>query len=102
MLVPLKQGSTLHLNAPPDKFDAPPAQRFHPSRDAEFPTPDKINPDPILATRSYIDHFGNRVTRVEVPAGFVVFSNRFVIHDSGKPEETPPGRGYDPDSRPSR
>jgi hypothetical protein len=36
----------------------------------------KINCDPILATRSYIDHFGNRVTRVEVPAGFVVFSNR--------------------------
>ena len=50
----------------------------HPSRDADLLTPDKINCDPILATRSYIDHFGNRVTRVEVPAG------------------------YDPDSRPSR
>ena len=62
----------------------------HPSRDADLLTPDKINCDPILATRSYIDHFGNRVTRVEVPAGFVVFSNRFVIHDSGQPEETPP------------
>jgi hypothetical protein len=62
----------------------------HPSRDADLLTPDKINCDPILATRSYIDHFGNRVTRVEVPAGFVVFSNRFVIHDSGRPEETPP------------
>jgi hypothetical protein len=33
--------------------------------------------------RSYIDLFGNRVTRVEVPAGLVTFSNRFVIHDSG-------------------
>jgi transglutaminase-like putative cysteine protease len=62
----------------------------HPSRDADLLTPDKINCDPILATRSYIDHFGNRVTRVEVPAGLVVFSNRFVIHDSGQPEETPP------------
>ena len=62
----------------------------HPSRDADLLTPDKITCDPILATRSYIDHFGNRVTRVEVPAGFVVFSNRFVIHDSGQPEETPP------------
>ena len=41
----------------------------HPSRDADLLTPDKINCDPILATRSYIDHFGNRVTRVEVPAG---------------------------------
>ena len=41
----------------------------HPSRDADLLTPDKINCDPILATRSYIDHFGNRVTRVEVPVG---------------------------------
>ena len=56
---------------------------IHPSRDADLLTPDKITCDPILATRSYIDHFGNRVTRVEVPAGLVAFSNRFVIHDSG-------------------
>jgi transglutaminase-like putative cysteine protease len=70
--------------------------RVHPSRDADLLTPDKINCDPILATRSYIDHFGNRVTRVEVPAGFVVFSNRFVIHDSGLPEETPPDVGMTP------
>jgi transglutaminase-like putative cysteine protease len=62
----------------------------HTSRDADLLTPDKITCDPILATRSYIDHFGNRVIRIEVPAGFVVFSNRFVIHDSGQPEETPP------------
>src|ERR1700722_20269042 len=62
----------------------------HPSRDVDLLTPDKINCDPILATRSYIDLFGNRVTRVEVPAGLVVFSNRFVIHDSGQPYETPP------------
>jgi transglutaminase-like putative cysteine protease len=62
----------------------------HPSRDADLLTPDKINCDPILATRSYVDLFGNRVTRVEVPAGLVVFSNRFVIHDSGQPDETPP------------
>jgi hypothetical protein len=63
---------------------------IHPSRDADLLAPDKINCDPNLTMRSYIDHFGNRVTRVEVPAGFVTFSNRFVIHDSGQPEETPP------------
>jgi hypothetical protein len=39
----------------------------HPSRDADLLTPDKINCDLNLAMRSYIDHFGNRVTRVEVP-----------------------------------
>ena len=63
----------------------------HPSRDADLRTPDRINSDPPLSTRSYIDHFGNRVTRVEVPAGLVAFSNRFVIHDSGEPDETPVG-----------
>ena len=45
---------------------------------------------PPLAMRPHLDHFGNRVTRVAVPAGLVTFSNRFVIHDSGEPDETPP------------
>ena len=62
----------------------------HPTRDADLLTPDRITPDPPLAMRSYIDLFGNRVTRVEVPAGLVTFSNRFVIHDSGELDETPP------------
>ena len=66
---------------------------IHPSRDADLLTPDNINCDPKLPVRSYIDHFGNRVTRVEVPAGHVTFSNRFVIHDSGKPDEAPPDVG---------
>jgi transglutaminase-like putative cysteine protease len=61
----------------------------HPSRDADLFSRDVIASDPPLAMRSYIDHFGNRVTRVEVPAGLVTFSNRFVIHDSGEPDETP-------------
>ena len=51
----------------------------HPSRDADLLTPDRIVSDPALAMRSYLDHFGNRVTRVEVPAGLVTFSNRFII-----------------------
>jgi transglutaminase-like putative cysteine protease len=68
----------------------------HPSRDADLLKPDKINCDLNLAMRSYIDHFGNRVTRVEVPAGLVAFSNWFVIHDSGQPDETPPDVGITP------
>ena len=41
----------------------------HPSRDADLLTPDKINCDPILATRSYIDllaiaSHGSRFLRV--------------------------------------
>ena len=62
----------------------------HPSRDADLLTPDRIVSDPPLAMRSYLDHFGNRVTRVEVPAGLVAFSNRFIIHDLGEPDEAPP------------
>jgi hypothetical protein len=63
---------------------------IHPSRDADLLTPDRIVPDPSLPMRSYLDLFGNRVTRVEVPAGLVTFSDRFVIQDSGEPDETPP------------
>src|SRR5271166_412907 len=63
---------------------------IHPSRDADLLTPDRIASDPPLPMRDYLDLFGNRVTRVEVPAGPVTFSNRFVIQDSGEPDETLP------------
>src|SRR5271154_4774912 len=62
----------------------------HPSRDADLLTPDRIASDPPLPMRSYLDLFGNRVARVEVPAGLVTFSDRFVIQDSGEPDEPPP------------
>src|SRR5271170_1382762 len=42
---------------------------IHPSRDADLLTPDRIASNPPLPMRSYLDLFGNQVTRVEVPAG---------------------------------
>ena len=63
---------------------------IHPSRDADLLTPDRIASDPPLPMRSYLDLFGNRVTRVEVPAGRVTFSDRSVIQDSGELDEAPP------------
>ena len=75
---------------------------IHPSRDADLLTPDRIVSDPSLPMRSYLDLFGNRVTRVEVPAGLVTFSDRFIIQDSGEPDETPPDVVDDADRRPSR
>jgi hypothetical protein len=69
---------------------------IYPSRDADLLTPDRIASDPPLPMRSYLDLFGNRVTRVEVPAGLVTFSDRFVIHDSGEPDETSPDVGTTP------
>ncbi|MGO9392577.1 transglutaminase-like domain-containing protein [Rhodoblastus sp.] len=69
---------------------------IHPSRDADLLSPDVINSDPRLPMRAYVDHFGNRVTRVDVPPGLVTFSNSFTIHDSGEPDETPPDTDLTP------
>ncbi|MCI4678945.1 transglutaminase family protein [Rhodoblastus acidophilus] len=69
---------------------------IHPSREADLVSPDVINSVPPLPMRSYLDLFGNRVTRLEAPPGLVTFSNRFVIHDSGQPDETPPDTGLTP------
>jgi transglutaminase-like putative cysteine protease len=74
---PARTPMLLHLNV-------------HPSREPDLHSPDVITSDPPLPMRAYLDHFGNRVTRVVVPPGLVTFSNRFVIQDSGEPDETPP------------
>lgn len=68
----------------------------HPSREPDLLSRDVIASDPELAMRSYVDLFGNRVTRVDVPPGLVTFSNRFVIHDSGLPDEIPPDTDWTP------
>jgi transglutaminase-like putative cysteine protease len=63
----------------------------HPSREADLHSPDRVTSEPPLDMRSYLDVYGNRVTRVVVPPGLVTFSNRFAMADSGEPEETPLG-----------
>ncbi len=62
----------------------------HPSREADLRSPDRIATRPNLPMTSYLDLFGNRVTRLDVPPGLVTFHNRLVIEDSGEPEATPP------------
>ena len=62
----------------------------HPSRAGDLRSPDVIHSDPPRAMSAYLDHYGNRVTRVDVPPGLVTFHNRFTIQDSGLPDETPP------------
>jgi transglutaminase-like putative cysteine protease len=61
----------------------------HPSRVSDLRSPDIVATDPHVATSFYLDQFGNRVTRVQAPPGTMTFSNRFTIHDSGLPDETP-------------
>jgi transglutaminase-like putative cysteine protease len=63
---------------------------IHPSRDADLLSPDAVTSQPWLAMTVYSDSFGNRVTRTVVPPGLVTFSNRFLIQDSGQPDEIPP------------
>ena len=62
---------------------------IHPSREADLRSPDVIESDPPLRLRSYLDLYGNRVTRVLAPPGLVTFRNRFVIFDSGERERLP-------------
>jgi transglutaminase-like putative cysteine protease len=61
----------------------------HPSREQDLLTPDIVRVMPEAPMDSYIDTFGNRVTRVQAPAGLITFTSDFAVRDSGLPEETP-------------
>ncbi len=70
-----------------------------PARIADLRSPDVISSDPPLPMSAYFDQYGNRVTRLEAPAGLVTLHNRFLIEDSGKPDETPPNTPVTPITR---
>ena len=61
----------------------------HPSREPDLLSPDVVRPTPHLPMQTYLDLFGNRVTRLDAPPGPVTFSNDFTIRDSGLPDEAP-------------
>ena len=63
--------------------------KVHPSREADLLTPDTIRATPSAPMDSYIDMFGNRVTRVAAPAGLTAFASDFTIRDSGLPDDVP-------------
>ncbi len=71
----------------------------HPSRADDLRSPDVITSDPPLPMGAYLDHYGNRVTRVEVPPGIVTFSSNFLVQDSGLPDEIPPDSPLTPVAR---
>ena len=62
---------------------------IHPSRTEHLRSTDVIYSDPPLAMSAYLDHYGNRVTRVEAPPGLITFHNRFQIYDTGLHDEAP-------------
>ena len=59
----------------------------HPSRERDLVTDQVMRTDPALPSRIVLDHFGNRLTRLMVPAGEIRLSADFVISDSGLPDE---------------
>jgi transglutaminase-like putative cysteine protease len=58
----------------------------HSSRVSDIVTPQPIAFDPPIASRDYIDRFGNICTRVVAPAGRLMISNEQIIADSGLPD----------------
>jgi transglutaminase-like putative cysteine protease len=62
----------------------------HPSRQSDLLTEHRISFSPNVASRNYLDVFGNICTRVVAPAGLFEIHNRFIIADSGQPDEVAP------------
>jgi transglutaminase-like putative cysteine protease len=68
----------------------------HPSREGDLRSPDVIKSDPPVEMSAYSDHYDNRVTRLEAPAGLITFENRFEINDPGQLDEIPPSHELTP------
>ncbi|HTW53946.1 MAG TPA: transglutaminase family protein [Stellaceae bacterium] len=71
-------------------FEAPAAVpmllmlKVHPSREGDLEASDAAIFDPPIPSRSFIDRFGNRGTRLVAPAGRLRVSNRVAIRDAGQ------------------
>lgn len=61
-----------------------------PERVADLETPDIVRIDTGAPIAGYIDGFGNRCSRVVLPAGRSVLSADFIIRDSGAPDPVLP------------
>ena len=74
----------------------------HPSRWPDLLTEHQIRFSPSVASRDYLDGFGNVCTRLVAPPGLLEVRNRFIIADSGTPDDHVPGaEQHDVDSLPS-
>jgi transglutaminase-like putative cysteine protease len=57
-----------------------------PARVADLLSEHKIKFSPDVASRDYVDMFGNTCTRIVAPPGLIEIRNDFVIADSGLPD----------------
>ncbi|WP_342736268.1 transglutaminase family protein [Bradyrhizobium sp. B117] len=62
----------------------------HPSRQRDLLTKDEPSFTPDVAARNYLDAFGNVCTRLVAPTGTLHIRNRFLINDSGLPDDVVP------------
>src|SRR5690349_3705149 len=62
----------------------------HPSRQADLLSEHRIRLSGDIASRDYVDTFGNVCTRLVAPAGLLEIRNEFLIGDSGLPDEAAP------------
>jgi transglutaminase-like putative cysteine protease len=62
----------------------------HPERQRDLLTTHRLAFSPEVVARDYSDAFGNSCTRLVAPAGLLRIRNRFLIRDSGKPDEVSP------------
>ena len=62
--------------------------RVHPSREHDLQSPEQLVVQPAMPSAEYIDAYGNRCGRIQVPAGVgtVRLSNQARIYDSGLPD----------------
>ena len=65
----------------------------HPSRRHDVLDAPKMSFSPTIASRDYVDMFGNICTRLIAPAGPLHISSRFIISDTGDHDETAPNAG---------
>jgi transglutaminase-like putative cysteine protease len=59
---------------------------LHPSRAASIREPECLSVVPAGSIRDYFDIYGNRCSRVTVPAGLIRVKNHAIVEDDGVPE----------------
>ena len=66
------------------------ALSVHPSRAPDLLAPERMQFDPAIPAREYLDGFGNRCHFIDAPAGRIDITSEAVIEDSGLPDEYAP------------
>jgi transglutaminase-like putative cysteine protease len=63
---------------------------IEPARVNDLLSEHRIQFSPNIASRDYVDMFGNTCTRIVAPAGLIEIRNEFRISDSGLPDDVAP------------